>query len=73
MPDQARPRFPHRYNKDGSIDSICSECLLNVASVRVEQELAHQEDIHICDLVRLAQLGADAVRRASLDRSYGAY
>lgn len=31
MTYQEKPSFPHRYNKDGVIDSICSECLLTVA------------------------------------------
>jgi hypothetical protein len=70
---QAKPTFPHRHNNDGVIDSICSECLVTIASARVEQELTPHEDAHICDLNRLYELGADPFRRPSLDRSYGTY
>lgn len=71
MTDPARPTFPHRHNKDGVIDSICSECLVTVASIAVERELMQYEDSHVCDPRRLYQLGVDRSRRASLERSYG--
>jgi hypothetical protein len=73
MTDQAKPTFPHKYNKDGVIDAICSECLLTVASVRVECELAQHEEAHVCNPVRLHLLGADPSRRSLLSRSYGAW
>jgi hypothetical protein len=46
---QAKPTFPHRHNKDGTVDSICSECLLTVATVRDERELTQHEEVHVCD------------------------
>jgi hypothetical protein len=64
MTYQAKPTFPHRHNKDGVIDSICSECLLTVASVRVEGELAQHEEAHVCNPLRLHLLGADPLRRS---------
>ena len=73
MTDQAKPTFPHRHNKDGVIDSICSECLVTIASASIEQERTQYEDAHVCDLTRLYQLGTDPFCRASLDRTYGAY
>jgi hypothetical protein len=71
MTYQAKPRFPHRHNKDGVIDSICSECLLTVASVRLDRELAKYEEAHVCDPIRLYQLGADPIRRSLRVRSEG--
>ena len=72
MTDLAKPTFPHRHNKDGVIDSICSECLLTVASVRVERELAQHEEAHVCNPIRLHLLGADPFRRSMVGRSHGA-
>ena len=63
MTYQVRPRFPHRDNRNGIVDSICSECLVTIASTRDEQELTRLEDAHVCDPVRLYQLGADPSRR----------
>ena len=60
MAYQVRPTFPHRHNRNGIVDSICSECL---ASSKEEQELTRHESAHVCDPVRLYQLGADPSRR----------
>ncbi len=35
MTYQADPTFPHRHNRDGIVDSICSECLMTIASTIV--------------------------------------
>jgi len=43
------PRYPHRENKDGSYDSICTACFATIASVRNETELARHERAHVCD------------------------
>jgi hypothetical protein len=51
------PRFPHRLNKNGLYESICAECQLTIASARVEFELAYYEVDHVCNPVRLFQLG----------------
>jgi hypothetical protein len=45
------------------VDSICSECLVTIASSKEEQELTRHESAHACDPVRLYQLGADPSRR----------
>jgi hypothetical protein len=63
MAYQVRPTFPHRHNRNGIVDSIGSECLVTIASTRDEQELVRHEAAHVCDLVRLYQLGADPSRR----------
>ena len=63
MAYEIRPTFPHRHNRDGMVDSICSECLVTIGSTREEQELAQHEHAHVCDPVRLYQLGVDPTRR----------
>jgi hypothetical protein len=63
MAHQVRPTFPHRHNRNGIVDSICSECLVTIASSKEEQELTRHESAHACDPVRLYQLGADPSRR----------
>jgi len=55
MSPDPRPRFPHRQNQDGSYDSICTTCLLTVASAWNEKDLACHEATHICDPVRVYQ------------------
>ena len=44
-------RFPHRRNRDGSYDSICTLCFTTVASSETEEELGEAEAKHICDRV----------------------
>jgi hypothetical protein len=53
---QYRPNFPHRFNEDGSYDSICTVCHLTVARTTVEAELAQHEQEHTCNRARLHQL-----------------
>jgi hypothetical protein len=48
--------FPHRTNKDGSYDSICTRCLTTIATVSAEPELARHERNHTCNPIRLYQL-----------------
>jgi hypothetical protein len=45
------------------VDSICSDCLVTIASAKDEDALAQLERAHVCDPVRLYQLGADPSRR----------
>jgi len=42
-------RFVHRPNKDGTIDSICRDCYVTVATARRELELWRAECDHVCD------------------------
>jgi hypothetical protein len=44
-----RPPFVRRLNRDGTIDSICSKCVLTVATSRHEHELHALEQAHQCD------------------------
>jgi hypothetical protein len=48
--------FPHRSNQDGTYDSICTMCLLTIATVSAEAELARHEREHACNPIRLYQL-----------------
>ena len=48
--------FAHRHNLDGSWDSICLECFLNVIGypqVRSEMDLSALEARHLCHISRL--------------------
>ena len=63
MTYQASPTFPRAYSPNGNISSICSECLATIAASKDERELARLERAHICDPVRLYQLGANPSRR----------
>jgi hypothetical protein len=46
------PRFLHIHNRDGSHDSVCRACLATIDSARTEDELAGNEDAHVCEPVR---------------------
>jgi hypothetical protein len=41
--------FVHRQNRDGSFDSICTNCFQTVANKKVEAELEQIERDHICE------------------------
>ena len=41
--------FTRRWNRDSSIDSICTKCYRTIASANREDELAVRERNHICD------------------------
>jgi hypothetical protein len=62
MPQPEGQRFAHRRNGDGSYDSICTRCLVAVASVQKEEQLRPHESAHVCDPVRLYQVGQGRVR-----------
>ena len=44
-----REKFSHRYNSDGTVDSICRECFRTVASGQNESQLLIEERAHICE------------------------
>jgi hypothetical protein len=46
--------FPHRMNKDGTIDSTCPRCFSSVGCSTWEAELDRMEAAHVCDPARLA-------------------
>jgi hypothetical protein len=43
------PRFAHRDNHDGSVDSICMDCVVTVATVAPGANLEKVERDHVCD------------------------
>jgi len=59
--------FPHRSNNDGTYDSICTRCLVTIATVTAESELASHERDHACNPIRLYQLREYPPLRTSSD------
>jgi hypothetical protein len=43
-------QFVHRLNDDESMDSICRDCFLTVATGQSESDLEREERNHHCDL-----------------------
>jgi hypothetical protein len=48
MAQAVRTPFPHRQNRDGSFDSICTQCFAAVATAATEAELKVAESAHDC-------------------------
>lgn len=44
-----RPEFTHRINKDGSIQSYCSQCFATVSDAGDPKQLQSAEREHRCD------------------------
>lgn len=44
-----RQPFPHRQTSDGTYDSICPRCFRTVDTQRIEQNLAAEENVHVCE------------------------
>jgi hypothetical protein len=42
-------QFIHRFNEDGTIDSICRECFITVATDLSNSHLEIEERKHNCD------------------------
>jgi hypothetical protein len=42
-------KFSHRFNADGTVDSICRECFVTVATEESENELLAKEHLHSCN------------------------
>jgi hypothetical protein len=49
-------QFPHRSNKDGSIDSICPHCFATIGTATWEAELEVMEAAHVCESAQLQLL-----------------
>lgn len=49
MPQTYTLQFLHRLNDDGTIDSICRECFLTVATAFSTSELEREERQHHCE------------------------
>jgi hypothetical protein len=49
--DTYRPSYPpfhHRFNPDGTVESICAECFLTVATANSYDQLHEKEAAHSC-------------------------
>lgn len=42
-------QFAHRFNRNGTTDTICRQCLATVATATWEAELERAERAHACD------------------------
>lgn len=50
----AQSKFPHRMNKDGTIDSICPRCYATIGTSTWEADLERIEAGHVCERSRLS-------------------
>lgn len=62
MIDTLNGVYPHRHNRDGSVDSICPTCFATAARASDEAGLAEQERNHFCDPQVLAYWGHNRLR-----------
>ena len=62
----AQLKFPHRMNKNGTIDSICPRCYATIATSTWEADLDRIESGHVCEPSRLSHF--DEQRRKSAAR-----
>jgi hypothetical protein len=69
---QTKPTFRHRHNTEGVIESICCECIVTVASARIELGLTRYEEAHVCNPVRLHLLWAALHPHSSPDSGHQA-
>lgn len=49
LPLPQNREYPHRTNKDGTIDSICPDCYRILATSTWEAELERLEADHVCE------------------------
>ena len=56
--DSPPKKFPHRVNSDGTIDSICPDCFVTVASAENDDSLMKFERMHVCRKEDLARYQA---------------
>lgn len=64
-------RFPHRLNRDATVDSTCKICFATVASVTNEAELANHEAAHVCNRPDLDKFMARSGHPVGLTRRTG--
>jgi hypothetical protein len=75
MPSSKHLKFAHRFNPDGTVDSICPRCFVTVDSAAKELDLVVNEEQHICDPFLVARyeffgrkLRSETSQRVRLDR-----
>lgn len=66
----SKGNFARRHNRDGSHDSICTVCLVTVATVRDEEQLTSYEATHVCDPVNLYRINQDRLPLRSQSRDF---
>jgi hypothetical protein len=49
--------FTHRFNPDGTYDSICRNCFRTVGHAKAERALVPEEGTHVCNMVDLLWIG----------------
>jgi len=55
--------FPHRSNKDGTLDSICPRCFLTIGTSTWEAELEQMEARHVCSPERLRHIPIEGQKK----------
>ena len=50
MPQTHAVQFIHRFNEDGTVDSICRDCFVTIATEESASDLEREERKHKCDL-----------------------
>jgi hypothetical protein len=63
--------YPHRRNKDGSFDSICTACFATIAQASAEADLAECEKVHVCQSSFFAERGLLYQTRPRPNRALG--
>jgi hypothetical protein len=63
--------YVHRFNPNGTTDSICKSCFLTVASAIWEADLDSAEREHKCDPFRLKSLRKSVQRANEAAKSTG--
>lgn len=65
--------FTHRFNRNGTIDSICRQCFRTVGSATMQSDLESLEEMHRCLSEHEARFIQDAaeVREMTKSRAYG--
>lgn len=61
--------YTHRHNADGTVDSICHNCFMTIATVRRESDLEQFERKHVCKVDNVKPR-ADVEKRTSVDSSF---
>lgn len=49
MGSPVNSQFLHRSHKDGTFESICTQCFYTIAKVDQEADLQALEDQHVCN------------------------
>jgi hypothetical protein len=53
---QPNTKFIRRDNKDGTVDSVCRNCFVTIATARWKSDLEREESKHVCETYGLQRL-----------------